>query len=245
MAWEGLGRVREALGQHDAARAASSRAATLRRSQPPAQPPGARTPEALDRAEEKLRRDDLRGALVELNKALLLRVNDVVALSKRARVRLLLADLSGARVDLARCRDNSPPGSRPHTEAVQTLAELAKVETIRGHLHDRSWDVALDETEAALRTSPRSSLLLQAKGEIHHALGDLEEAREALLQAVMHAPADSRAHLLLGRVEQARGTVHNARASYEKALQLDPELEAAQTALQRLRGAQAEDAQQR
>lgn len=84
------------------------------------------------------------------------------------------------------------------------------------------------------QASERSEVLV-AKGELAWHRGQSDEARSFLEQAVAADPRDAVAHTVLGQLQLASGERDGAIRSFERALEIAPDLEGAQRGLARAR----------
>lgn len=84
---------------------------------------------------------------------------------------------------------------------------------------------ALELVKGALEEDSDSGYILDTFGYIKLKLGDLGEAQEYLERAARRSPRDAEVHANLGDLYVAQGRLDAAKASYERALALDPALE--------------------
>jgi curved DNA-binding protein CbpA len=94
---------------------------------------------------------------------------------------------------------------------------------------------ALAAFREALEADPRHTRAAAAGARTALALGDRDAARVLADAAVRAGPAVAVAHEALGLVLEAQGARKEARRALERALELDPRLEAARERLKRLR----------
>lgn len=96
-------------------------------------------------------------------------------------------------------------------------------------------------TDAAAQIDPNDARLLYYRGVMHAVAGDRLDEAERLLQAYLKTPsrsdnpAHASAHEWLGKVYERMGKCSEARASYQRALQLDGNLKDAKENLKRLK----------
>ncbi len=86
---------------------------------------------------------------------------------------------------------------------------------------------AFHELQRAAAADPSSPYLARQAAKIALGLGNLDKAAEYARAALQINPADPAAHVLLGRVEWARGEFSEAQGHFEKALRFDPDSEEA------------------
>jgi tetratricopeptide (TPR) repeat protein len=86
---------------------------------------------------------------------------------------------------------------------------------------------AVAEFKAELSLHPDNHLALAQLSQVYVQLGKLELARPILDQLIVLYPGDAYAWLDKGRIEQKTGDWHQAAASFQKALSIDPKLSAA------------------
>lgn len=98
-----------------------------------------------------------------------------------------------------------------------------------------SHGAALAAFRAALEADPRHARAAAAGARAAIAAGDLTAARELAQAGVRAAPGMAAVHEALGLVLEAQGDKKEARRALEKALELDPKLEAARERLKKLR----------
>ena len=114
-------------------------------------------------------------------------------------------------------------------QARQPRDEAFQARERRTHL-ERAWQAARDAVGAA----PQRTDLQLRLGRVTWRLGDLPSARATLVSAVERQPAGPEAYLarlFLGRVEQDAGQLSEAARSYEAAIALEPQCQAARLAL--------------
>lgn len=106
----------------------------------------------------------------------------------------------------------------------------------------REWDRAFRTIDRFIAAQPRALLAQYAIGRAAAESGQqLERGEQGLRRYIASAspspgePTIATAHLRLGAIHERRGDTARARAEYETALRLEPTLEAARTALGKLR----------
>ena len=98
-----------------------------------------------------------------------------------------------------------------------------------------SYAAAVTSYRAALEADPRHARAAAAGARAAVAAGDLTAARELAQAGVRAAPGMAVVHEALGLVLEAQGDRKEARRALEKALELDPKLEAARERLKKMR----------
>jgi curved DNA-binding protein CbpA len=166
------------------------------------------------------------------------RVNDLVSRGKKA--------MSEGRYAQAANDFLSASGLDPRHPEARALAQdarrLAGRERAR-ELYDRGLAAevvgnmasAAEAFRGAAEAEPASVRYAVAASRACLATGASEEARSFAEAAVRAGPSDGRAHEALGAALEALGDAKEARQSLERALQLDPGLERARSALKKLR----------
>lgn len=167
----------------------------------PPQPPLSPREELTVRAARRFQAGDLRGALADVNAALLRDSRYADAYAVRGTILAQSGDRTGALADLGRAIELGP--QEKGVELV--LASRANVLALEGRHLEASQDVA-----RALAMSPSFPPALQVRARLKADAGDLDGARTDLDQALAIAPKmmtayNQRAavHLLAGRLQEA------------------------------------------
>tara|TARA_R100001143_G_scaffold63592_2_gene73090 strand:- start:32866 stop:34554 length:1689 start_codon:yes stop_codon:yes gene_type:complete len=90
-------------------------------------------------------------------------------------------------------------------------------------LRNENMDEALEMSKRAVEMEPQNASYLDTLGWIYYKKGDFEQALEYIQQAVATGNASAEVYEHLGDVYEALGELNNARISWEKAFELDPE----------------------
>jgi tetratricopeptide (TPR) repeat protein/serine/threonine protein kinase len=163
------------------------------------------------RGKAKLTGGDLRGALADLDQAVLLDPAYARAWLNRGAVRTGLGDYAGARRDLDQSLLLDPTSVRAWTN--------------RGVLELRFGDpaAALSDLDQALRLDPGDALSWATRGTTQLQLGALEEAVQDFDQAIRLAPeSDPRAYANRGMAQLRLGNHLGALQDFDQAIDLDP-----------------------
>lgn len=115
----------------------------------------------------------------------------------------------------------------------QTRLNLARFQAVRRHL-----ELAREALRDAVAARPSLAEAWLRLGRVAWRLGDEREAREALVQALERAQARETtylAHLFLGRLLEDEGRFEDASRSYESALTITADAQAARLALSHAR----------
>jgi tetratricopeptide (TPR) repeat protein len=102
-----------------------------------------------------------------------------------------------------------------------------------------SFSEALREYEAALELDPESAFMYEQAAELALEIGRTDRAVELSQRFAALAPNDPQAHFLLGNVHWARGEFEEARAAFEKTLEIRPDFQEALFTLGNLLSAQS------
>lgn len=171
---------------------------------------GGSVDQAREQAAEIRKRDGIRGVLASVS------------------MRLHEKDAAGAERELAEAIQKSPAEPRLRLG----LANL--------YQSQEKWDAAFDAAEAVLKTDPDNWDALYSIGRAGALSGQrLDRAEECLKRYLGHlpdlnSPPLANAHLRLGQVYEKKGNKAAARAEYQTALKLDPNLKDAKEALAKL-----------
>jgi len=84
---------------------------------------------------------------------------------------------------------------------------------------------ALELVKLAMEDDPDSSYILDTYGYIHFRMGEFEVAQSYMERAARRSPRDAEMHANLGDLYVAMGRLEAAKAAYDKAIALDPDLE--------------------
>lgn len=195
---------------------------------------------------------EVRGQLNDSERALdtlepLLEIGDVNALNLAARLRLQSGDYDGG-IELLRRRVAEAPdddearldlaaalltANRP-VEARENLNALSAAPTgesairqslirILTTLADGNAETALAEADAAVERFPGSASLLNLRGRLQFAGGDIAAARASFRQAIEAEPEDMAAYVFLASLELAAGDAQAAALRYREALGIQPD----------------------
>ena len=96
--------------------------------------------------------------------------------------------------------------------------------SVLAHATDGDADRALELSREGLKIYPQSGPLLVNTGALLRRLGEDEAATAYFLRAIKSRPAPPQAHKALGDMAFEKGDLPGARAHYERATKLDPEL---------------------
>ena len=187
---------------------------------------------------------DMGGALKCYEQALALDATYDAAASNRAALLARTGRIEEARTALEALARRSPKSAEVHANlgavrrdsgdlagAQESLRAALKLdpslmaarETLAGALLDAGdWPGARREIDAMARDRPRDPDVLLLQGRLAFATGALADAQRFLRECVEVAPAVAEAHHVLGLVLMASGDAAAARASHERASQLDP-----------------------
>ena len=129
-----------------------------------------------------------------------------------------------------------------YTKAIQINPKYAQSFVSRGTASLRKGDLrkAVDDLRQSLRLEDRQPAANLALGEAYAKLKMYEDARAQLDHAITLDPASSEAFFQRAQVFQAQGNVGQALKDYTTALSLDPQLDAAKSALAVLEKAAAD-----
>jgi tetratricopeptide (TPR) repeat protein len=203
-------------------------------------PPEQRAQLEARRIVDERRAEERRARLARQN-PLLARAGRIGELVKRGRDAIAAGCFSQAANDLVVAR-----GLDPHNAEIAALAAEARrkaathraaqafekglaAEAVGGHA------AALAAYREALEGDPRHVKAAAHAARVALATGDATAARELAEAAVRAGPAIGLAHEALGLVLDAVGAKKDARRELERAVELDPRLEAAKERLKRLR----------
>lgn len=81
---------------------------------------------------------------------------------------------------------------------------------------------ALAAYDDAIATNPDDVNLVLNKANLYYTIGDKDKFKELMAQAAAMAPDNADLHYNIGVIEMEQGNLEAARASYEKALSIDP-----------------------
>lgn len=196
---------------------------------------------AAQRAEGDARRaEERRARLARMNPALA-RAGRVAELARRGRERLEQGKVAEAAGDLALAKALDP--ANPEVGALAEEAQRRASAHRAAERYERGLaaeamgqlGAALAAFREALEADPRHVRAAAAGARAALALGDLEGARGLAEAGVRGGPRVAVAHEALGLVLDAQGARREAKRALERALELDPRLEAARERLRRLR----------
>jgi curved DNA-binding protein CbpA len=192
------------------------------------------------RIEDERRTEERRARLARGN-PLLARASRVAELVKRGKEALAQGRLSEAANDLLLAQGLDPQNAaiaalaaeakrRATTQKAQDLVQRAlEAEVVGNHT------AALAAFRQALEADPRSARAAALGAKAALALGDVAAARELADAAVRAGPTLGLAREALGLVLEAQGAKKDAKRELERALELDPKLEATKERLKKLR----------
>jgi len=146
-----------------------------------------------------------------------------------AQVFLHQKDTAGAERELKAAVTESPADAKARLALGQLYA------------NNQRWPEAFDSVEAILKTDPNNWLALYAIGRNGAVSGQhLDRAEECLKRYLGHTPALhepplANTHFRLGMVYEKKGDKAKARAEYQEAVRLDPKLEDAKKALEKVK----------
>jgi tetratricopeptide (TPR) repeat protein/tRNA A-37 threonylcarbamoyl transferase component Bud32 len=213
--------------------------------EPEPEPEPTTADEYYERAERRILHErDLEGARSDLDRALELRPDFVLALTERAGVRVVQGDPRGAEADFGRAIELEPrnanalagrgalrtTGGNPETGIMDlTLALEIDPANVRA-LNNRALarrdmgDVqgALRDLNLAIELDP-SALTLNARGFILQALGDSERALQDFNEALALRPDYALAYNNRGGLKMARDDLEGALADFRRAVESNPE----------------------
>ncbi len=158
----------------------------------------------------------------------------IAALERDYRARLAASGALGERGELAAAdAAHLPPDAAGQASAVRHVAGEPLLEETEGV--DASSEIAFEQFLGALPEEDRERAQRASpdfkRGYVAHQLGDAQEARAALEQARAAAPDDALVLEHLALVLDEEGRSDEARACYERALELEPQRQAARVAL--------------
>ncbi|MGC3996148.1 MAG: tetratricopeptide repeat protein [Anaeromyxobacter sp.] len=190
--------------------------------------------------EDERRAAERRARLARQN-PLVARVTRVAELVARGKEALEAGRASQAMNDLALAASLDPSNGEVATLAAEARRRAASSKA--SDLYDKGvsaevmgqLQAALAAFRGALEADPRHARAASAGARVALAVGDVGGARELADAAVRAAPGLGQSHEALGLVLEAQGEKREARRALEKALELDPKLEAAKERLKKLR----------
>ena len=117
--------------------------------------------------------------------------------------------------------------SHPFAHAGQSDREAAKsaqMHYLRGMLLERrgAYTEALQAYDLAFSSDPESAVICGQAAELSIEAGLMDKAGLWTGRLIKLAPNKAQSHILLGRVQWARGKMEAAQASFEAALKIDP-----------------------
>lgn len=178
-----------------------------------------------------------REALELFDRALAADPNAIDALLHRANLRMLQADLPAAKADLQRCVELRPDYVLAHLRLAAVLTSTNDPQGAREHL------------ETAERVDPESSDVQSYRGELYFTQNDFARAKEQFDRAILLEPKNPTPYvnsaLAILNTPPAPGMqMEMAREAYglfEKAIEVDPQFQAAYVQMGQLKLGMATD----
>jgi DNA-binding winged helix-turn-helix (wHTH) protein/tetratricopeptide (TPR) repeat protein len=167
--------------------------------------------------------DDLKSALIFVDRSIALEPNYAPALSLRASVLTSLADMGVIESDQA-CNRARADALRAIALEPHLAAGYVSLATIQMG-HDWDWGGAETTLATARRMEPNDASTLSAMAGLSRIRGHLDEAIALQKQLVALSPLEGPSYAALGSRLLAAGKLDEALAAQQRAIELDPQLE--------------------
>jgi tetratricopeptide (TPR) repeat protein len=197
-------------------------------------------------ADEKLKRRDFKGAIVDFDQVLRLNPSYEAAYTGRGVARDGLGDKKGAIEDLSQAIRINPKNVRAYAVRGLNKADLGDKQgadvdfkkalslnidpqdyraylnrgSVRLKLKDKKGAIA--DYDQAIRLDPNFALAYSNRGNVRHALGDNKGAIADLDQAIRIDPKDAYAYVSRGSVRLKLGDKKGAISDYDQAIRINP-----------------------
>jgi tetratricopeptide (TPR) repeat protein len=200
-------------------------------------------------AEEKLNRQDFKGAIADYDQAIRLNPKLAVAYNGRGNARYELRDMQGAIADLEQAIRFDPKLAPAYNgrgtvryalgdkqgaiadldQAIRFDPKLARAYNNRGSIRNKLGDIqgAITDLDQAIQLDPKFALAYSNRGYGRNILGDIQGAITDLDQAIRLNPKLALAYNNRGYSRYALGDKKGAITDLDQAIRLDPKLTSA------------------
>ncbi|MYB64008.1 tetratricopeptide repeat protein [Candidatus Poribacteria bacterium] len=180
-------------------------------------------------------------AIVDYDKAIKLNPKYAGFYNNRGVAKSWLGDVEGAIADYEKAIKLNPQDTSPYRNRVILRTNLAHSESAKGNLKraENLYQAAIEDCTAAIKIDPEQVENYYSRGDIQFKVGILKEEQgnaaeaqqryeksiEDYSQVIKRNPEHSRAYFDRGLAKEALGQQDAAKADFQKAKELDPDVE--------------------